>query len=505
MDNPTMPCSVTMNDARFLHTATLMPSGNDAGQVLIAGGDEGSSGGAPTAELFNPSNGAFSCVAGLSTTTFQCNPSMTSARFGHSATLLTAGTESGEILIAGGSSSMFTPSAVLNTAELFNPASNTFSCVGSVSSSPPLCNQSLHTARYGHYGLVLTTGPNTGHVLVAGGADQNGAPIASAELYDPSAGSFSCIGGPTSGACNSVMSAGRAGASATMLNDGRILFAGGISGSVADGYTSLESAEIYDPVQNKFTATGNMLTARAGHSAILLNNGDVMIIGGATGSVAGGTTSQELDLAFDSEVNGAMLNSTEIYDPSTGTFAPGGSLTETRAVTSAIVVQQGTVGPTIVPTSRPTATATGGRPSATPTSTRTTTPTPTVTATPSPTPTPTVAEKLTISPKRLNFGKSTLVNATSKPKTIKIHNKGTKKKGVAVTIESVSPLSPPSFRVTNSCSVIGPGSSCEVSAVFMPTSTTPASATLTITTNDSLVPRASVQLEGTGKQPKVKK
>lgn len=505
MDNPTMPCSVTMNDARFLHTATLMPSGNDAGQVLIAGGDEGSSGGAPTAELFNPSNGAFSCVAGLSTTTFQCNPSMTSARFGHSATLLTAGTESGEILIAGGSSSMFTPSAVLNTAELFNPASNTFSCVGSVSSSPPLCNQSLHTARYGHYGLVLTTGPNTGHVLVAGGSDQNGAPIASAELYDPSAGSFSCIGGPTSGACNSVMSAGRAGASATMLNDGRILFAGGISGSVADGYTSLESAEIYDPVQNEFTTTGSMLTARAGHSAILLNNGDVMIIGGATGSVAGGTTSQELDLAFDSEVNGAMLNSTEIYDPSTGTFAPGGSLTETRAVTSAIVVQQGTVGPTIVPTSRPTATATGGRPSATPTSTRTTTPTPTVTATPSPTPTPTVAEKLTISPKRLNFGKSTLVNATSKPKTIKIHNKGTKKKGVAVTIESVSPLSPPSFRVTNSCSVIGPGSSCEVSAVFMPTSTTPASATLTITTNDSLVPKASVQLEGTGKQPKVKK
>ena len=80
--------------------------------------------------------------------------------------------------------------------------------------------------------------------------------------------------------------------SATMLNDGRILFAGGISGSVAAGYTSLGSAEIYDPVQNKFPATGNMLTARAGHSAMLLNNGDVMIIGGATGSVGGGTTTR---------------------------------------------------------------------------------------------------------------------------------------------------------------------------------------------------------------------
>ncbi len=528
MDNPTMPCSITMNDERFFHTATLIPSGTDAGQVLIAGGDEGSTGGSPTAELFNPSAGTFSCVGGLSSTTFQCNPSMTSARFGHTATLLTSGTESGEILITGGSNNFFTPSGVLNTAELFNPTSNTFSCVGGVSSSPPLCNQSLNTGRYGHYGLVLTTGPNAGHLLIAGGSDGNGAPIASAELYDPTAGTFSCIGGSTSGACNSVMSAGRAGASATMLNDGRILFAGGISGSTATGYTSIGSAEIYDPVQNKFTATGNLLTARAGHSAVLLNNGDVMMIGGASGSVGGGTTTAQLQLAFDSNVNGAMLNSTEIFDPTTGTFAPGGSLAESRAVMSAIVVQQGTVGPTIVPTSTPTPSPTSGTPSATPTSTPTATasstvtatrsptvtptPSPTVTATVSPTVTPTasptptpVEEKLSISPKRLDFGKSTLVDATSKPKKIKIHNKGNKKKGVAVTIESVSPLSPPSFRVTNPCSVIGPGKSCDVSAVFTPTSTTPASATLIITTNDSLLPEASVTLEGTGKQKKAKK
>ena len=517
--NPTTPCSITMNDARFLHSATLLPSGADAGQVLIAGGDEGSTGGSPTAELFNPSDGSFSCVGGLSTSTFQCNASMTSARFGHTATMLTSGTESGEILIAGGSNSLSIPAAVLNTAELFNPASNTFACVGGVSSSPPLCNQSLNTARYGHYGLVLTTGPNAGHVLIAGGSDLNGAPIASAELYDPNSGTFSCIGGTTSGACNSVMSAGRAGASATMLNDGRILFAGGISGSAAAGYTSIGSAEIYDPVQNKFAATANMITARAGHSAVLLNNGDVMMIGGASGSVGGGTTTVQLQLAFDTEVNGEMLNSTEIFDPTTGTFAPGGQLTEARALMSAIVVQQGTVGPTIVPTSTPTASPTSGTPSATPTATATASPTvtatasptatptasPTVTATATPTPTPTVAEKLTISPTRLNFGNSTLVNATSKPKKIKIQNKGSKKKGVAVTIESVSPLSPPSFRVTNPCSLIGPARSCDVSVVFAPTSTTPASATLVITTDDSLLPEASVMLEGTGKQRKIKK
>ena len=76
-----------------------------------------------------------------------------------------------------------------------------------------------------------------------------GAPIASAELYDPTAGTFSCIGGSTLGACNSVMSAGRTGSSATMLNDGRILFAGGISGSAATGYTAIGSAENHDPMQ----------------------------------------------------------------------------------------------------------------------------------------------------------------------------------------------------------------------------------------------------------------
>src|SRR6202044_1050877 len=88
MDNPTMPCSITMNDERFFHTGAQIPSGSAAVQVLVGCGDEGPTGGSPTAELFNPSAGTFSCVGGPSSTTFQCNPSMTSARFGHTATLL---------------------------------------------------------------------------------------------------------------------------------------------------------------------------------------------------------------------------------------------------------------------------------------------------------------------------------------------------------------------------------------------------------------------------------
>jgi Abnormal spindle-like microcephaly-assoc'd, ASPM-SPD-2-Hydin/Galactose oxidase, central domain len=521
MDNPQMPCSITMNDERFLHTATLIPSGADAGQVLLAGGDQGSTGGSPTAELFNPAAGTFSCVGGLSSTTFQCNPSMTIARFGHTATLLTSGTESGEILITGGANNYFTPSGVFNTAELFNPASNTFSCVGSVSSSPPICNQSLNTGRYGHYALVLTTGPNAGQVLIAGGSDVNGAPIASAELYDPTAGTFSCIGGSTLGACNSVMNAGRAGSSATMLNDGRILFAGGVSGSVANGYTSIGSAEIYDPVQNKFTATGSMLAARAGHSAVLLNNGDVMMIGGASGSVGGGTTAQELFLAFDSEVTGAMLNSTEIFDPGTGTFAPGGTLAEARAAMSAIVVQQGTVAPTTVPTSTPTASPTSGMPTATPTATATGTPTltPTPSATPTATTTPTASATATathtasatatatatpvpvnveIKPTTLKFGTVKVGSHRSKNVTVTNPKSSKKKPGVTVLMEGVSGAVSP-FSETNNCDApLAPGAKCTIGVTYTPTAPGSQSGTLMIIDNAEHEPQ-SVKFTAKGK------
>ena len=84
-----------------------------------------------------------------------------------------------------------------------------------------------------------------------------------AELYDPSTGTFSF----TKGNLNN----GRGYHTATLLANGKVLIAGG---------DYLSSAELYDPTTETFTLTGSMNTGRSFHSATLLNNGEVLIAGG---------------------------------------------------------------------------------------------------------------------------------------------------------------------------------------------------------------------------------
>ena len=107
--------------------------------------------------------------------------------------------------------------------------------------------------------------------LITGGDSGGFGTLNSAELYDPTASTFTPTGS---------MSVARYYHTATLLSDGRILITGGANST--SGY--LSSAEVYDPTTGTFTATGGMITAREFHAATLLNDGRVLITGGTSGS-----------------------------------------------------------------------------------------------------------------------------------------------------------------------------------------------------------------------------
>jgi hypothetical protein len=202
---------------------------------------------------------------------------MTARRAAHTATLM----PDGKVLIAGG----FTDGgSSISGAEVFDPAAGSFSATGNMAAT-----------RAGHTATLL---PN-GKVLIAGGF--NGNYLDTAEIYDPSTRQFSRAG---------RMTMPRSGHVAVALDVGKVLLAGG----VGTGWTFLKDAEIYDPASNTFTATGSMTTPRESHTATLLKDGRVLITGGHRGRRAAIT----------------IYSSTEIYDPSSGTFTAAADLTVKR-------------------------------------------------------------------------------------------------------------------------------------------------------------------------------
>ena len=136
---------------------------------------------------------------------------------------------------------------------------------------------SLNTARSGHTATLL----QNGMVLVAGGFDINGNRSKSAELYDPASGTWTTTGSLNTARANHTM---------TLLQNGMVLVAGGVDRRG----TVLASAELYDPASGTWTATGSLNTARFLHTATLLQNGWIVLVAGGEDSNFGATASAEL-------------------------------------------------------------------------------------------------------------------------------------------------------------------------------------------------------------------
>lgn len=234
----------SMSVAREFHTATLLPNG----KVLMAGGDNRTSPALSSAELYDPATGAFTLTG-----------SMNAAHDGHTATLLA----DGRVLIAGGYDQT---GLAVNSAELYDPAGGTFAVTGNMVSG-----RGQHTAS------LLANGT----VLLAGGIDINNNILATAEIYDPSRGVFAPTGSmstPRIFQTESLLPNGK-----VLVAGGTVAFVP-IPGSPFSNDTATATAELYDPTAGTFSLTGSMVApVGAAPAAAVLTDGNVLVTNGSTG------------------------------------------------------------------------------------------------------------------------------------------------------------------------------------------------------------------------------
>lgn len=233
------------------HTATVLKNG----QLLVAGGSISDDLSSDCAELFDPKTNRFQTTAGK----------LHISRLRDTATLL----RDGRVLIAGGAHSSGGLDHALNSAELFDPATGKFTLV----------KARMHQRRDDLSAVLL----DNGKVLIAGGIDNNVNVSHEAEIFDPATSSFRTVKGRIPISVYHLV----------RLKDEHILLAG-----------EDQRVVIFDPERASFTiAAGKMHEARTVYSATLLEDGHVLFAGGRA------------------EPN-TVLNDAELFDPANGTFTP---------------------------------------------------------------------------------------------------------------------------------------------------------------------------------------
>lgn len=292
-----------MGAVRMFATASQLPNG----LVLVAGG-EAQQTALSSAELFNVAMNSWASTGSLNGT-----------RSMHTATPL----PSGFVLVVGGHNP-----APLKTTEKYDPQQGKW-----------ISSASMFTERVGHTATLVTPGNagGTPKVLIVGGRNLAGALVIGVDAYDTSTGNIGDAG---------QLYNGRAGHTASVMSNGKILFAGG----EGDG-ALLKSTEIFNTSTGQWLQGPAMALPRAHHVAFAYKN--KVIVGGGNSALANGNSAELYDdanpAAWSSAGNmlenrsfatvntlqtgkllvaggyaaNALSQTTETFDPLTGEWAEG--------------------------------------------------------------------------------------------------------------------------------------------------------------------------------------
>ena len=279
------------SDGYEYHTITQLPDGS----ALVVGGI-GFAGVHRQTERYVPGEGRF-----------KPGPALTTPRMQHAALLLA----DGKLLVTGGVDTTFPGTgfdAAFQSTEIYDPAANQF-VIG---------HRLVESGRWLHTATLLFDG----RVLIAGGRSNNctaRCPVFSlntAEIFDPSSGTFTPTGSLT---------IGRFGHSSALLPDGRVMILGGTTADATNGIVDqVRTAEVYDPALGQFSVFGFTSLGRGFHALVPLNNGKYLL--------AGGNGQNELP-----------TSTTEIFDPVTRTSTEGPEMSEYRIRATALRLQSGEV------------------------------------------------------------------------------------------------------------------------------------------------------------------
>jgi hypothetical protein len=281
-----------LNPPRSASTATLLADG----KVLFAGGFS-SSETLALAQLFDPPSDTWTNVA-----------PMLVGRSSPAATLL----PDGNVLVVGGYEVPKPPQEGPQTAELYDPATNTWTPIP----GPPAFRgvESLTLLRSGEVLLLGAFGPQLAGASVG------------AAIYDPTSATWRSAAAPKQPLL------GRASA---LLPNGRVLFVGGYTiqdtfPPVGTRYTVYNNAEEYDPSTDTWTSLTPMHQLRAGETATMLPDGDVLVAGGVS------------EIQTADFVHGALA-SAELYDPQTDAWSAVAPMNLARTEHSATALPSGNV------------------------------------------------------------------------------------------------------------------------------------------------------------------